>query len=127
MAALGGLAHLLEESGRRTEAAPLRDEAAALLRTCPDPGRAATLLADDPRLPRQRAPEAGEELTARVVAVLQLLPTQKSLRTIAADLYVSHNTGEDAHVALPQARGLDEGGGRPAGQGGGPAVAGLGR
>jgi LuxR family maltose regulon positive regulatory protein len=24
--------------------------------------------------------------------VLQLLPTQKSLRTIAADLYVSHNT-----------------------------------
>jgi ATP/maltotriose-dependent transcriptional regulator MalT len=59
VAALGGLAQLLEESGRRAEAAPLRDVAAALLRNCPAPGRAATLLADDPRLPRPRTPRGG--------------------------------------------------------------------
>jgi LuxR family transcriptional regulator, maltose regulon positive regulatory protein len=72
--------------------------------------------------------EAGEEFTAREFAVLQLLPTRRSLRTIAADLYVSHNTVKThTRSLLPQARGLDEGGGRPAGQGGGPAVAGPGR
>jgi LuxR family transcriptional regulator, maltose regulon positive regulatory protein len=38
------------------------------------------------------APQAGEELTDRELAVLRLLPTELSRREIAAALYVSHNT-----------------------------------
>ncbi|HSK25944.1 MAG TPA: LuxR C-terminal-related transcriptional regulator [Jiangellales bacterium] len=92
VAALSGLVRALEESGRRADAATLRDEAAALVRACAVPGRVATLLADDPRVPRPRLPGTGEKLTAREAAVLRLLPTRKSLRDIAADLFVSHNT-----------------------------------
>ena len=82
----------LDRLGQREAAGRLLAEAAALLRLSPDPGLAVALAADEPSAPRARVPERDETLTAREAAVLRLLPSQLTLREIAEELYVSHNT-----------------------------------
>jgi LuxR family maltose regulon positive regulatory protein len=86
------LARVLDRAGDRQAAERLRIEATALLRLSAQPGRASVLLAGTPSAPRVRIASTGDELTAREAAVLQLLPTRLTLREIADDLFVSHNT-----------------------------------
>ena len=86
------LARVLDRLGQREAAGRLLAEAAALLRLSPDPGLAVALVADEPSAPRARVPDRDETLTAREAAVLRLLPSQLTLREIAEELYVSHNT-----------------------------------
>ena len=88
------LARLLDRAGDRPVAERLRTEATALLRLSARPGRASVLLADSPSAPRVRIASTGDELTAREAAVLQLLSTRLTLREIADDLFVSHNTAK---------------------------------
>jgi LuxR family maltose regulon positive regulatory protein len=83
---------------RREEARRLVRDARALVDRCPDPGRLAEHVARSERrlgLVR-RVPHApvdeGDELSARELAILQLLPSERSLREIGAALFVSHNT-----------------------------------
>jgi LuxR family transcriptional regulator, maltose regulon positive regulatory protein len=92
IATLAALGRALERRADRPRALPLLTEASALLNGCPDPGRAAVLLADQPNVRRPPVATGGDPLTPREVAVLRLLPTQLSLREIAESLYVSHNT-----------------------------------
>ena len=99
VATVATLARLHQRDGDRQLATRLLAEAAALLRLSPDPGRAATMAADEPSAPRVRV-TSGEALTAREAAVLRLLPTQLSLREIADALYVSHNTAKTHSRAL---------------------------
>lgn len=94
------LARALDRKGDRREAERLRSEAAAVLRLSPDPGRASTLLADHPAAPRARVTGTGEDLTPREAALLRLLPSQMSLREIAEELYVTHNTVKTHSLAL---------------------------
>jgi LuxR family maltose regulon positive regulatory protein len=94
------LARTLDREGDRPASTRLRAEAAALLRLSPDPGRATALLADHPAAPRVHLADTGEDLTARESALLRLLPTQLTLREIADELYVSHNTVKTHSRAL---------------------------
>ncbi len=79
-------------------AASLLVEARAIVDQCVDPGIAGQHLARAESRHRVGArvapPAAGlvEQLTDRELAVLRYLPTQMSLREIAAELYVSMNT-----------------------------------
>ncbi len=92
VATVAALARLLEPAGERAAAERLRDEGAALLRLSAAPGRALSLLADVPASPRVVV--EGEALTPREAAVLQRLPGQQTLREIADELFVSHNTAK---------------------------------
>lgn len=94
VATTAALARLADRLGDREQSAGLLREAAALLRLCPDAGRAAALVADEPSAPRLRPADGGRELTAREAALLRLLPSQLTLREIADELYVSHNTAK---------------------------------
>ena len=94
VATAAALARLLDATDERAEAERLRGEATALLRLSAEPGRAVALLADVPAAPRVHVDPAGEHLTAREAAVLQRLPTLLTLREIADELYVSHNTAK---------------------------------
>ncbi len=94
VATAAALSRLLEQTGDRAAAARLQDEGAALLRLSPAPGRALALLADVPAAPRAPAVAEGEDLTAREAAILLRLPSQLTLREIADELYVSHNTAK---------------------------------
>ena len=92
MATLAALGRCLGQPGDRARSLALLAEATAILRSCPDPGRAARLVADQPGARRPRAAEGDATLTGREAAVLRLLPSQLSLREIADELYVSLNT-----------------------------------
>ncbi len=91
------LAGLLLDAGERRTARELVLEARDLVSNAPEPGsRIARLLVGaegrlrlvfDPRLPR-----SVEELTAREVTVLGLLPSGLSAREIASELEISHDT-----------------------------------
>jgi LuxR family transcriptional regulator, maltose regulon positive regulatory protein len=88
-AAVLALARVRRARGDLDGARVLRDEADALLASCPDPG-----LVAGSRLPAapKRPVHAGERLSEREHAVLRLLPGGLSQREIAAALYVSLNT-----------------------------------
>jgi LuxR family maltose regulon positive regulatory protein len=89
---LAALGRCLGKLGDRTRSLALLTEATAILNRCPDPGRGARLVADQPGARRTQPTAAGAALTSRESAVLRLLPSQLSLREIADELYVSHNT-----------------------------------
>jgi len=84
--------------GDADAAAELAAEARGVVQRCPDPGILTEMLArTEGRLrPAPQAdaegPRAGEELTARELEVLRLLPGQLSQRAIGEALYVSLNT-----------------------------------
>ena len=92
VATLAALGRCLGKLGDRTRSLALLTEATAILNRCPDPGRGARLVADQPGARRTQPTAAGAALTSRESAVLRLLPSQLSLREIADELYVSHNT-----------------------------------
>jgi LuxR family transcriptional regulator, maltose regulon positive regulatory protein len=85
--ALFALADVLEAAGDAAAAAAARDEAQEVVDRCPDPG----ILRRRARVGRRQAAVA-DELTTKELDVLRLLPTGRSLRDIAAALYVSRNT-----------------------------------
>jgi LuxR family maltose regulon positive regulatory protein len=80
------------------DAAPLLDQARAVLRLCPDPGRLVGLVDDERRtagrgtwVAAARLPH-GQALSDRELAVLRLLPTTQSQREIGRQLHLSFNT-----------------------------------
>jgi LuxR family transcriptional regulator, maltose regulon positive regulatory protein len=95
-----GLAGVRRRQGDVRGARTLLEEARQAAQRCPDPGVLSAMLADSERSLSTAAagswgrPVGGlvEALTDRELAVLQLLPTKRSLRQIAATLYVSYNT-----------------------------------
>jgi LuxR family transcriptional regulator, maltose regulon positive regulatory protein len=87
--ALLTLADIAEAVGDAAAAARARGEVQDVVDRCPDPGILARRVARAERRPR---PALGEELTSKELEVLRLLPTGRSLREIAAVLYVSRNT-----------------------------------
>jgi LuxR family maltose regulon positive regulatory protein len=92
VATLAALGRCVDQLGDRQRSLALMTEATALLNSCPDPGRAAALVADQPGARRARPRTGGTTLTTREAAVLRLLPGGLSLREIADELFVSHNT-----------------------------------
>ena len=76
----------------------LLTEARTIIDRCVDPGMAGQLLARVEARHRVKPPATGpvaalvEQLTDRELAVLRFLPTQMTLREIAAELFVSLNT-----------------------------------
>ncbi len=82
--------------GKRDEARQLIREARSLVATFPDPGILPRLIEETARRLRVVSPgptaPCGEELSARELAVLRLLPTTLSQREIAGRLCVSMNT-----------------------------------
>ena len=95
-----GLAGVRRRQGDVRGARALLEEARQAAQRCPDPGVLSGMLADSKRSLATAAagswarPAAGlvEELTDRELAVLRLLPSERSLRQIGAVLYVSYNT-----------------------------------
>jgi LuxR family maltose regulon positive regulatory protein len=92
------LAAVQLEQGRRVAAATSVADAQDALSHCPDSGAVANLAAE---LARRVGPNHdaavsrllyGEKLSQREIAVLGLLPSDLSLRDIAASLYVSPST-----------------------------------
>jgi LuxR family maltose regulon positive regulatory protein len=92
VATLAALGRCVDQLGDRPRSVILLTEATGLLNSCPEPGRGAALMADQPGARRSRPGNTGTTLTSREAAVLRLLPTPMSLREIAEQLYVSHNT-----------------------------------
>lgn len=83
-----------EDNARR-----LLVEARGVLERCPDPGTVLTMLARSEahlggarRLPGTVHTDLLDPLTDREVTVLRLLPSRLSMREIASELHVSHNT-----------------------------------
>lgn len=110
------LAEAVRVAGNVTAADDAMDEARSVLASCPDPGVLPQLFGTV-----QRAPDTGDELSERELAVLRLLPSEMSQREIGDHLYVSLNTvkthtrnifrklgatGRDDAVARARARGL---------------------
>jgi LuxR family maltose regulon positive regulatory protein len=94
--ALGRIKHSLGESERARE---LLREARRRTDACADPGRLPARVAMAERTLRLGGPGARrgdgayvDELTARELAVLRLLPSDLTLREIGSELFVSHNT-----------------------------------
>jgi LuxR family maltose regulon positive regulatory protein len=83
------LADVLEAAGDAAAATVAHREARELVDGCPDPGILSRRAGPTERRP---AAAAGEELTTKELDVLRLLPSRRSLREIAAELYVSRNT-----------------------------------
>lgn len=92
VATLAALGRCVDQLGDRPRSLALLTEATAVLNSCSEPGRAAALVADQPGARRSRPPSSRTTLTTRGAAVLRLLPSQLSLREIADELFVSHNT-----------------------------------
>jgi LuxR family maltose regulon positive regulatory protein len=94
-AALAADASALDLLGHAERARRRLDEAEALIAGCADPGRIAGLLARARAATERgsRAPSAdGEQLSPGECRVLELLPSDLTLRQIGDELYVSHNT-----------------------------------
>ena len=86
-------AALLRAMGRRSETAPLVDEARALVAACPDPRIIADELAKLEREPKTAAPTRDDDaLSARELVVLKMLGGRLSEKDIGRELYLSHNT-----------------------------------
>ncbi|GLE51725.1 LuxR C-terminal-related transcriptional regulator [Mycobacterium montefiorense] len=91
-------AEIAEHLGDRQTAKSILQEAATMVRGCPDAGIASALLASAERsagvtvTSRNERVEVGEELTPKEVEVLRLLATRLSRREIGERLYVSLNT-----------------------------------
>ena len=92
VATSAALGRCLGQLGDRARSLALLTEATVILKSCPDPGRGTLLVADQPGARRPQPSVGGTTLTSREAAVLRLLPSQLSLREIADELYVSHNT-----------------------------------
>jgi LuxR family transcriptional regulator, maltose regulon positive regulatory protein len=85
-------AGLLQAMGRRNEAAPLVDEARALVASCPDPRILADRLARLEQRPKTARPASDDTLSARELVILKMLGGSLSERDIGRELYLSHNT-----------------------------------
>jgi LuxR family maltose regulon positive regulatory protein len=90
------LAEIRHQRGDREAARDTLAAARVAVAACPDPGALAEMLARaDRRLARPRR-HAGDhlrdELTERELELLRLLPSELSMREIAAQMYVSLNT-----------------------------------
>ena len=75
--------------------AALVNEARGILRHCADPGPLVTTwLAEEQRAEAARTRQEGlfEPLTDRELTILRMLPAPRSLRELAADLFVTPNT-----------------------------------
>src|SRR5207247_3196014 len=86
-------------AGERDSARATLADARQAVAACPDPGILADMLAAAERRIKvarlasgSRGDHLRDQLTARELAVLHLLRTDHSLRSIAAQLYVSQNT-----------------------------------
>jgi LuxR family maltose regulon positive regulatory protein len=82
------LAHIRTRQGDAAGARELLDRARERLDAAPNAGRFTEWL----RAAAPRDAVAGEELSERELAVLQLLPTDLTLREIGRELFVAHNT-----------------------------------
>jgi LuxR family transcriptional regulator, maltose regulon positive regulatory protein len=86
-------AALLRAMGRRSETAPLIEEARALVAACPDPRIIADELAKvDHEPPAARPRPDDDALSARELVVLKMLGGRLSEKDIGRELYLSHNT-----------------------------------
>lgn len=98
--ALLGLARHAALTKHSVEAKRLLAEARAAVNNMPDPGRLASLIDTAERnnlnrslpLHRSSAPQLIEDLTDRELSVLQLLPSDLSLRDVSNELNMSYNT-----------------------------------
>jgi LuxR family maltose regulon positive regulatory protein len=84
------LARTARADGDEARAHDLRERARRRVAACASPGIMAVRVRGP--APAAAQPTAGQELSARELAVLQLLPTDLSLREIGNELYVSLNT-----------------------------------
>jgi LuxR family transcriptional regulator, maltose regulon positive regulatory protein len=93
---LHALAPIRASTGDADGARAALHEASQTLAACPSPAALVHLVSDaDLRLRGKAAgsgPTAGDDLSARELEVLRLLPSEMSLREIGTVLYVSHNT-----------------------------------
>lgn len=89
-------------------------EARAIVDRCVDPGVAGRLLTRTESrhrlstVPTETATHPAEQLTERELAVLRYLPTQMSLREIAAELFVSLNTVKTHSGAIYRKLGVSD-------------------